>query len=211
MEHTRQQFPFFHRVVVPPHVRAQLHSRWFTISNILTAARLCSTPFIVWGLLIGWHKLVFALFVGAGITDMLDGYLARLRNEQTVVGAYLDPVADKVLLTSCFCTLAWIQLETVSLPWWFVATVLVRELVILCGAVLVVWRNPRASVAPTLSGKLTTAGYMVLIGWLLTCHFGGWLPHKSFFTALVVVALFAVASLLQYVWRGVLAIRNILR
>lgn len=203
MEQTRSRINFLHRLVVPSHVRARLQSRWLTISNILTFARLCSTPFIVWGLVAGWAKLVFALFVAAGLTDVLDGYLARKRDEQTMVGAYLDPIADKVLLTSCFITLACVQLESVSLPGWFVCIVLVRELVILCGAILVVWRNPRASVSPTLSGKLTTAGYMVLIGWLFVCHFASWMPKKSFFVVVVAVALLATVSLIQYLWRGV--------
>lgn len=187
---------------MPHHVRARLHSRWLTLPNILTASRLIATPFIVWGLVIGWWKLVFALFVYAGLTDLLDGWLARRLNDYSIVGAYLDPIADKVLFVSCFVTLFLIQFPSMSIPWWFVALVLGREALILGGAVLVVWQRPQAKVAPTRLGKLTTFGYTVLVGWLFLCYFCGWAPQKSFSVGLIVVAASAFISLLEYLWRG---------
>ena len=155
------------------------------------------------GLVAGLWRMVFALFITAGITDTLDGYLARRLQAQSIVGAYLDPIADKVLFVSCFITLALIQFPSVTIPRWFLVLVLVREAVILTGAVIVVWLRPRATVAPTKSGKLTTTGYAVVVGWMFVCYFASWMPKKSFTAVLIIVAGLATVSLLQYLWRGV--------
>ena len=78
----------------------------FTLSNQLTVARMAMVPIFVllvmYGM-IGWGLLVFLL---AGVTDMLDGWLARWLHQRTVLGTYLDPIADKMLLTASFVTLS---------------------------------------------------------------------------------------------------------
>ena len=71
-------------IYVPAHVKNRLQGRWLTLPNILTLSRLVSTPFIVAGMLAGWWRLVFALFVAAGLTDACDGYIARRLNAQVL-------------------------------------------------------------------------------------------------------------------------------
>jgi cardiolipin synthase len=190
-------------VHVPSHVREQLQSRWLTIPNLLTFSRIVATPFIVWGLVMNYWKAVFGLFLYAGLTDALDGFLARKLNAESIVGAYLDPIADKILFVSSFVTLFIVQFPSVPLPWWFVTLVLLREAVILIGSVVVVWCRPKAVIKPSKGGKLTVTGYTILIAWLFICHFASWMPRKSFTVGLVLVAALACISLMQYLWRGV--------
>ena len=185
-------------------MKRMLRPTYLTISNILTASRIVSTPFIVAGLVHGWFRVVFVLFALAAITDMLDGYLARLWDERTVLGAYLDPLADKILFISCFITLSYIQFPSLPLPWWFVTLVLLREAVVVFGAIFVMMRKKQSiAIEPTQSGKFTAAGYMVLIGWLFICHFFSWMPLKTFTVALVCLSGLALVSLVQYIRRGV--------
>ena len=73
--------------------------------NLLTFLRLCMVPFLVLAVLDGRFQLAFALFVLAGITDALDGTLARLLHQRTMLGQYLDPVVDKLLLSTLFLVL----------------------------------------------------------------------------------------------------------
>src|SRR3990167_8993776 len=106
-----------------------------TLSSWLTIARIALTPVIVIGMIKQWWGVASILFAVACITDMLDGNLARLRNEQTLLGACLDPIADKVLILSCFFTLAFVQSPLFAIPKWFVFLVLVKELLLIIGAI----------------------------------------------------------------------------
>jgi cardiolipin synthase len=182
---------------------AQNDQRWMTISNVLSVLRILVTPVIVYTLLMHFWHVSFWLFIAASCTDLLDGYFARVFHEQTVLGQYLDPLADKILLVSCFCTFAYVQLGMIPLPVWFIALVLFREAIIICGGIVLVVQRQGHTTAPTFLGKVTTASYMVLILWMFLCHFAGWAPSKSFYSGVVVCALFAALSLVQYCVRGV--------
>ncbi len=186
-------------------------SRWVTVSNFLSLLRLLFAPFVVWALLNQQWQCACVLFAVGSITDLLDGYLARRLQEETVVGQYLDPIADKVFLTASFAALAYVQLDTVGLPAWFIWLVFIRELIILSGGTVLVWLSAGDNMTPSVWGKLTTAGYMLLIMWLFLCYFAGWLPAKSFNVALVLVASTACLSLLHYCWRGWALIRRCYR
>ncbi len=177
--------------------------RWMTLSNILSVFRVLITPVIVYTLLIHAWPVSFWLFFVASITDLLDGYFARIFHEQTVLGHYLDPLADKILLLSCFCTFAYVQLSTVPLPLWFIIVALLREVIIICGGVVLVARGQGRTTAPTLLGKITTVSYMLLILWMFLCYFAGWVPCKSFYGGVVVCAVCAALSLVQYCVRGI--------
>jgi cardiolipin synthase len=183
-------------------MNAHSDQRWMTLSNLLSVLRVAITPVVVYTLLKHrWH-VSFWLFFAASLTDLLDGYLARILHEQTVLGHYLDPIADKILLLSCFCTFAYVQLSTVPLPLWFIVLALLRECIIVCGGIILVARGKGDATAPTLLGKITTASYMMLILWMFLCYFAGWVPCKTFYGAVVVCALCAGLSLLQYCARG---------
>ena len=105
-----------------------------TLPNFITVARLCAVPATVWLILHGRLDQGFCLFVGAGISDAVDGWLARIRNARSALGAILDPLADKTLLVSVYVTLAAIGV----LPDWLAILVVFRDLLII-GGFLMLW------------------------------------------------------------------------
>ena len=179
-----------------------------TVSTMLTITRMALTPVIV--AMMVWQRwgVAFSLFVIAIITDLLDGYLARVRNEQTFLGACLDPIADKLLLISCFATLAFVRTPLFTIPFWFVCVVLIKELLIIIGATMLVLSKKQFLVKPTLLGKITTAVQMLFIVWLFSCHFFHWMPIKTYWVMLSLLLFLVLASLLQYVSIGIRAITN---
>lgn len=82
-----------------PSTKAVVHENIYTIPNILTASRLVAAPIIGYSILTGSHTLALSLFAYAAVTDLVDGYIARRWNQQTVVGTVIDPMADKFLMT----------------------------------------------------------------------------------------------------------------
>ena len=99
------------------------------LANWLTIVRILLIPVFVTLLVYNRVVLAFSTFVLAGVTDTLDGYIARTRGTKTRLGAFLDPLADKLLLTAAFVTLTY-KFPRV-LPFWLTATVLSRDLVLI--------------------------------------------------------------------------------
>lgn len=135
----------------------------FTLPNLLTAARLLLAPVVAWRLLEHDVEGAFWLFVIAAITDLLDGNLARWLNQRSVLGAWLDPIADKVMLLTTLTMLA----LTGLLPLWLLLVVVVRDLIILAGAEGYRRLTGKLDVQPTLSGKIATFMEFVLVSWVL--------------------------------------------
>ncbi|MGD1997378.1 MAG: CDP-alcohol phosphatidyltransferase family protein [Candidatus Dependentiae bacterium] len=183
--------------------KPRLLARIYTISNVLTFSRLLMAPLMVYTLSTKLWFYSALLFAAAALSDTLDGYLARRFNEPTVLGTYLDPLADKVFFTSCFFTLWFVQFPSLPIPWWFVGVVVVREFVLLCGALYVLLRMPRIPVQPTRSGKLTTVGYCLVIGWTFACYFFGWMPVKTFTAVLLGVTALSLFSFIYYLRRAI--------
>src|SRR5690242_3595513 len=117
-----------------------LHStqmpRW--LPNFLTIARLLLVPFIIRAILLALHTEALVLFACAALTDLLDGAIARHFQITSPTGAYLDPVADKVLLSGVFLALAFGG----YLPWWLVVVIFCRDLYILSAVLLLLWLTP---------------------------------------------------------------------
>lgn len=129
-----------------------------TLPNLITMARLCAVPATVWLILNGRLDLAFGLFVAAGISDAVDGWLARVRNARSALGAILDPMADKLLLVCVYITLAAISV----LPDWLAILVVFRDLVIV-GGVLVLWvLGQPPKIAPLLVSKANTVAQIAL-------------------------------------------------
>ena len=104
------------------------------IPNFITLGRIISVPVIFWLLLSGQSKIAFFVFVCAGISDAVDGYLAKRFDWTTELGSYLDPLADKLLIVSIFIALG-VRNE---LPLWLVIAVVSRDILIVA-AVLLAW------------------------------------------------------------------------
>jgi cardiolipin synthase len=167
----------------------------FTLPNVITLARLCAVPAVVW--LVIQHRLdiAFLVFVGAGISDALDGWLARVRNARSVIGAMLDPVADKALLVSVYVTLAYIDV----LPDWLAILVVFRDLLIVGGLIMLSLMGSTPAIQPLLVSKLNTLMQIALAGVaLLLAGFGldgGWLLPAL----IICVTLTTIASGAAYV------------
>jgi cardiolipin synthase (CMP-forming) len=140
-----------------------------TLPNLITVARLCAVPATVWLILNGRLDLAFWMFVAAGVSDALDGWLARVRNARSALGAVLDPMADKLLLVCVYVTLAAIGV----LPDWLAILVVFRDLVIV-GGVLVLWvLGQPPKIRPLMVSKLNTAAQIALAALaLLLAGFG---------------------------------------
>ncbi len=180
------------------------------VPNTITLARLLSVPFIAWLVVLesyGWALVAFAL---AGLSDAVDGLLARVLDQRTPLGATLDPAADKLLLVMAFASLWWVG----RIPGWLLSVVLVRDLV-LSGAYWGLFAmGRRLPVRPTGLGKVTTVAQLALVTWLLWAAAApaareappdapGWLP--------VLVALVTVVSGLHYLWIGYGVVRGDLK
>ena len=120
--------------------------------NLLTLLRILLAPFVIRAILRGEHFIALELFAVAAITDVLDGAVARRFGASTRAGAYLDPIADKILMSGVFLPLA---LSRVVAPW-LVILIFARDLFILLGACLFRLFTPIRNMPPTVWGKLST-------------------------------------------------------
>jgi len=181
---------------------------WITISNFLTIIRILLVPIIVFGISNHFWSFVFVLFLVAGLTDVLDGHLARWLDEQTTLGACLDPIADKIFLISSFSTLSFVDSPSFFIPSWFVFLVVIRESIILGGSFFLLLLGVHLKIVPSIWGKLTTFFQLVFILWIFVCYFVGWNPLRTYSVLLVLLALFSLASLGQYAITGIRYLRG---
>ena len=133
------------------------------IPNTLTLARIVLAPLVVWLIITHEMTAAFVLFLLAGASDAADGYLAKRFQWRTELGAYLDPIADKLLLMSIYVTLGFSN----HLPAWLVIAVVSRDILII-GAFLLSWVLSRpVPVHPLLVSKANTLAQIVLAGLVL--------------------------------------------
>src|SRR5579871_1869836 len=136
--------------------------RW--IPNFLTIVRLILVPVVIRAILAGRHFEALALFGVAAVTDVLDGAIARAFQITSPSGAYLDPVADKALLSGVFLALA----VTGSIPWWLVVIIFGRDLYLLCGAGLLFWLGREKKFPPSWWGKASTfVQILTSVAWMV--------------------------------------------
>jgi cardiolipin synthase len=131
--------------------------------NLLTLLRICLMPFLVAATLEGEFRLAFWLFVVAGLTDALDGTLARVLEQRTMLGQYLDPVADKLLLSTLFLVLTHLRLIPVTVT----ALVFGRDLGILMVSALLYAAAGRREFVPSIFGKANTCAQVAAIAAVL--------------------------------------------
>jgi cardiolipin synthase (CMP-forming) len=130
-----------------------------SIPNILTILRILLTPLFLIVLLRHNYPQALLIFVIAGITDALDGFIARYFNQRTVLGAYLDPMADKLLLVSAFVALAVLEV----IPSWVAILVIARDVIIFLGIAILTVTNKTYKIDPSIVSKFTTTAQILLI------------------------------------------------
>ncbi len=138
-------------------------SQLLTAPNQLTLLRMTFVPFIVINMVEGHYNWALILFVLAGISDGLDGLLARALKQQTVLGQYLDPIADKLLLSTVFMVLSILH----KIPWKFTVLVFSRDISILCASAVLYMIAGLRDFRPSIFGKANTFAQIAAVFFVL--------------------------------------------
>ena len=128
-----------------------------SIPNLITLGRILLVPVVVWAIASGAMWIAFVLFLAAGVSDAVDGYLAKRFDMTTVLGAYLDPLADKALIVSIYLTLGINNL----IPRWLVILVVSRDILIVGGIILSLLLGNPLKIKPLLVSKLNTVAQIL--------------------------------------------------
>ena len=132
-------------------------------ANIITIVRLLFTPFIIWLISSGYYKTSFIFFILSGLSDAIDGFIAKKFNQITILGSYLDPLADKILIVSSILILGFIGI----IPSWLLILIVSRDLAIF-GAVIISWlMESDLKIEPIFSSKINTFLQILYIGLIL--------------------------------------------
>jgi len=142
-------------------------SQLLTAPNQLTLLRMMFLPFIVINQLNGHYRWSLILFVIAGLSDGLDGLLARTLKQQTVLGQYLDPIADKLLLSTMFLVLSILH----HIPWKFTVLVFSRDISILCASAVLYAIAGLRDFRPSIFGKANTFAQVAAIFFVMLFEF----------------------------------------
>ncbi len=153
------------------------------IPNAITILRLLCIPIILIYLLHGYYQEALIVFILAGISDALDGFLARALKQKTLLGAIMDPIADKLLLDSIYSVAAYRQL----LPDWLAIIVVSRDVFILIGFLLLSFFKKKLEVRPSLPGKLTTSTQITTVILALWLRQGVWVEIACVLTAVLTI------------------------
>jgi cardiolipin synthase len=167
------------------------------VPNAITLIRIVLIPFMVDLLIYGYHRPALIVFVAACITDALDGLIARLTNTRTELGAFLDPMADKLLIVTSFITLAILG----RIPVWLVIIVVSRDIILTLGSLIIYATRNGLQIKPSMIGKATTVlQFLVVAVTLVLVAYG--IAHGYLGILYVMTAVFTVLSGIQYVIRG---------
>ncbi len=165
------------------------------LPNILTVARIAAVVPLVWLMLIHSFGWAFVVAVVAGISDALDGYLARRFTWQSHFGGWADPAADKLMMSASYVTLAYIEV----LPMWVSALVIGKDVVISAGALAYRWLFGRFKATPTRLSKFTTLLQVILLWVVLIGLIGLPIPSPWLSGLIIVVGMLTALTLVQYV------------
>lgn len=176
-----------------------------TWATWLTIGRIILTPFIVRNLAYEQWTIAGILFAIAALSDTLDGALARYTGQETQLGAYLDPLADKFLIVSCYMTLLYVYGTSIGIPLWLTVMVVMREITLVGGAFVLYVRSLHVNspikimIYPTLVGKLTTVVHCVLLSTIYSVKAGLWQVSEYYIYGMsVMAASLMIASGIQY-------------
>jgi cardiolipin synthase len=173
----------------------------FNLPNLVTLVRLVLAPFIAADILHGHYGRAIVILFIAGFTDVIDGYLARRLKLTTSTGAYFDPIADKILLSVIYISLGFAG----AMPWWMVAVVFGRDLLILAMAGYGLAFTTLRKFPPSLWGKISTLFQIAAALVVMGDRAGIPAPVAL---ALALMVLGTVISGLHYVWRGIGMLRE---
>jgi len=145
-------------------------SKLITVPNGLTAARFVAIPFFIAATLSGRFNLAFALFVGAGITDIFDGYIARRLNQKSSLGAFLDPAADKIMMFTAYILYTFRTVIEDRIPVWLTLTIFMRDILIVFFAYLLYTRINVRRFPPSIAGKVSTVSQVTMVAAVIAAN-----------------------------------------
>ncbi len=173
----------------------------FNLPNLFTLARLVLAPFVAADILHNHYRRAIVLFFLAGISDFIDGFLARRFEASTPAGAYFDPIADKILLSAIYVSLG----ITGAMPWWMVAVVFSRDVLILAMATYGLLFTSVRKFPPSVWGKIST--FFQIAAALVVMGARAGIPAPVTL-ALCLMVVGTIVSGLHYLWRGLVFLRQ---
>lgn len=188
-------------------IRAQVEDklRPLTLPNFLTFLRMAMVPFFVLAVFDHNYVLAVWIFVLSGITDVLDGWIARTFDLRSRMGALLDPLADKILLTAAYISLAIPHGQQAVIPLWLAILSLFRDFLIMVMAFVFYMFEGVRSFPPTIAGKLTTMMHVITVSLVLLANVTtvpGAVLRVCFYVSFVLV----IVSGFSYIYRSSRAI-----
>ena len=180
--------------------RVEEKMRPLTLPNFITMTRMAMVPFFVLAVSEKDYTLAIWIFVIAGLTDAFDGYLARRMNMRSRIGAYLDPIADKMLITVAYIALTIPQGQAVVIPLWLTILALFRDFVIMLVAGVLYMVEGLRTFPPSALGKATTFAQVLTISVVLLANViqvPWWIPAACFYASFLLI----IASAFNYSYR----------
>jgi cardiolipin synthase len=170
------------------------------LPNLITLGRILLVPVVVWAIGSGQWQIAFLVFLIAGVSDAVDGFLAKRLGMTSDLGAHLDPLADKALIVSIYVALG----ITEAIPRWLVILVVSRDILIVGGVMLAWFVGKPMRVKPLVVSKLNTAAQIVLPSLVLGSLAFGLRFERLEYAVMATVAALTLASIGAYVREWVL-------
>ncbi|HTY41806.1 MAG TPA: CDP-alcohol phosphatidyltransferase family protein [Thermoanaerobaculia bacterium] len=173
----------------------------WTLPNFITLVRLAALPFFLVCIGDGRFAIALALFVAAGVSDGVDGFLARRLHMKSALGAYLDPIADKLLLMTSYLFLAIPSYPArVKVPVWLAVMVLSRDFLLLLVGLLLILTSGKKRFPPSWAGKVTTVTQIITVLIVLCANIWSW-PREFVLVSFGATATVTVLSGFDYLHR----------
>jgi cardiolipin synthase (CMP-forming) len=170
------------------------------LPNLITLGRILLVPVVVWAIGSGQMQIAFLVFLIAGVSDAVDGFLAKRLGMTSDLGAHLDPLADKALIVSIYVALG----ITEAIPRWLVILVVSRDILIVGGVMLAWFVDKPIRVKPLLVSKLNTAAQILLACLVLGSLAFGLASKPVEYAVMAIVAALTLASIGFYVREWIL-------
>lgn len=168
-----------------------------SIANWITLVRIVLIPLFTILLINGAFEQALFVFLAAAVSDALDGFVARMFSQKTTLGSYLDPIADKLMLSTAFITLAVLK----QIPGWLTVVVISRDVIIIIGVAVLFLNQMRLDIKPSIISKLTTALQVLVILVVLSSVYVQW-PDPAKTGIVYITLVLTVVSGLHYIYRG---------
>ena len=168
-----------------------------SIANWITLVRIVLIPLFTILLINGAFDQALWVFLAAAVSDALDGFVARMFSQKTTLGSYLDPIADKLMLSTAFITLAVLK----QIPGWLTVVVISRDVIIIIGVAVLFLNQMRLDIKPSIISKMTTAFQVLVILVVLSSVYVQW-PVAARAGIVYITLVLTVVSGLHYIYRG---------